>query len=248
MLPILNDFAPIALEEMDTVKLLDRVDTKFAFNICLLPDLLHKISPFYKMLEVDGFRLNRYETLYFDTPDFKLYTQHHNGKLNRYKIRYRQYMDSGLSFFEVKFRNNKGRTIKDRIKRKQIDPSIEGKAENLLLVKTPFEADQLQPKVWVYYSRITLVNMNSPERLTIDIDLHYSNGEHTIFFPGLVIAEVKQEKTGFSPFIKLMHENRIFSDSISKYCLGAFHLFPGLKKNLFKSKLTAIKKLCYDLN
>lgn len=38
------------------------------------------------------------------------YHDHHNGKLNRFKIRQREYMDTKTSFLEVKFKNNQRRT------------------------------------------------------------------------------------------------------------------------------------------
>ena len=45
-----------------------------------------------------------------------LYHDHHNGKLNRYKVRRRRYIDTDTEFLEVKLKNNKKRTIKSRIK------------------------------------------------------------------------------------------------------------------------------------
>ena len=35
-------------------------------------------------------------------------------RVNRHKIRFREYVDSGLVFLEVKCKNNKGKTIKKR--------------------------------------------------------------------------------------------------------------------------------------
>ena len=65
--------------------------------------------PHYKCVEIENKRVSQYQTLYYDTKDMKLYNEHHNGHLNRYKIRHRTYVDSNLSFLEVKFKNNKGR-------------------------------------------------------------------------------------------------------------------------------------------
>src|ERR1035437_6971374 len=109
--PILCSFDPITLAEMDSVKLLDRMDTKFIFNFNQFPEILKNLGQYYKILDVNGVKQNRYETLYFDTPDYKLYMDHHNGRTNRYKVRYRKYVDSDLVFFEVKYKNCKGRTI-----------------------------------------------------------------------------------------------------------------------------------------
>src|SRR4051812_12077582 len=115
VLHILREFSPITLEEMDEVKLQDRTDTKFVFAAKLLPSILEKLSKDCKVLEVNGIRLSRYETLYYDTDDFLLYNMHQNRRANRYKIRTRKYVESDLNFFEIKFKNNKGRTIKERV-------------------------------------------------------------------------------------------------------------------------------------
>lgn len=245
---LLWSFPPIVLEEMDRVKLLDRVDTKFVFNYHQLPGILKNINEFYKVLDVNGVRQNRYETLYFDTPEYKLYLDHHNGRTSRYKIRYRKYADSNTIFFEVKYKNNKGRTIKSRVKRKNIHEMIEGKALELVNNTTPLLSEKLEPKLWVNYSRITLVNKVIPERLTLDIDLNFKNREQEIGFKNLVIAEVKQEKIRDSPFIHVMKTNHLRQGSISKYCFGVTTLIPDIKKNHFKQYLLSIYKKCNETN
>lgn len=191
---------------------------------------------------------NRYETLYFDTPAYKLYLDHHNGRTNRYKIRYRKYTDSNTIFFEVKYKNNKGRTIKSRVKRKNIYETIEGKALELITSTTPLHSEKLEPKLWVNYSRITLVNKFIPERLTLDIDLNFKNGEQEIGFKNLVIAEIKQEKIHDSPFTNVMKTNHLRQGSISKYCFGVISLIDNIKKNLFKQYLLSVYKICNKAN
>ena len=236
-------FEPISLQEMDDVKLMDRTDTKFVFKIEQLPVFLEQVSHYYRVLEVTNARISRYETLYFDTEDFQLYLKHQNGKLNRYKIRFRKYVESELNFFEIKFKNNKGRTIKERIKRQEIEYRIEGKAKNLLNEKTSLDPDSLVPKLWVNYSRITLVNKSSKERLTIDVNLNFKNADANKNFDRLVIAEVKQEKSSPSPFLGLMRQHHIREGSISKYCFGVISLHKKIKKNNFKPKLLTLNKL-----
>jgi hypothetical protein len=242
----LNAFSPISLEEMDRVKLLDRTDTKFIFNYNLLPAILGELCEYYQLLNVKGINQNRYETLYFDTPAFKLYFDHHNGRINRYKVRYRKYVDSDLVFFEVKYKNNKGRTIKSRVKRKNIHQVIEGKSSELIYQKTPLNPENLQSKLWVNYSRITLVNKCTTERLTLDTNLCLKKDEKEIGFNNLVIAEVKQEKLGASPFLNVMKMNHLREGSISKYCFGVISLIDSIKKNNFKSHLLTVNKLSYE--
>ena len=243
----LSSFEPISLEEMDSVKLMDRTDTKFVFHRSSLPIVLSAISKNYRALEVENSRWSPYETLYFDTPLLELYMRHHNEKMNRYKIRYRKYVNSNLHFFEIKFKNNKGRTIKKRILQKQIEHEIKDSALQLLESITSFKINDLQPIMFVNCSRATLVNQEFGERLTLDVNLQFKTDDTTIDFEPLVIAELKQSKVNVqSPFYKLMKENHFRSSSISKYCLGITQLKPELKHNNFKPKLLTLNKIIHD--
>jgi hypothetical protein len=241
----LGIFDPITLQEMDDVKLLDRTEVKYFFSAQKLPSVLQQIASDYRVLEINGVRVNNYETLYFDTTDFRMYLTHQSGRSNRYKIRYRKYVDSNLSFFEIKFKNNKGRTIKERIKQKDIATAITDKASDFLQEKTPYTPLILEPKVWNNYSRMTLVNKYSKERLTIDVNLAFRNDLVAVDVPNLVIAELKQEKSKASPFMKVMKDMGIKEGSISKYCYGVIYLNEGIKKNNFKPNLLTIKKISY---
>jgi len=124
---ILYLFSPISLKEMEGVKLMNRIDTKYTFSIDLLPTIMQLIKADYKVLEIDGNRKSSYKTLYYDTKEFSLYTKHHNGQLNRYKIRHRTYQETGDGFLEVKFKTNKGRTIKRRIETNNTERKLKKK-------------------------------------------------------------------------------------------------------------------------
>jgi hypothetical protein len=52
---------------------------KYLFHINRLAYLLAALQEEYAVLVVEGQRLNRYQTLYFDTIDFALYHRHHMG-------------------------------------------------------------------------------------------------------------------------------------------------------------------------
>lgn len=242
----LAGFEPISLERMDNVKLLDRTDTKYTFRIDHLESVLESVKDHYHVLEAAGTRITDYESLYFDTHNLDLYLRHHNERLNRYKVRFRRYINSGLSFFEVKFKNNKNRTIKTRVKRKSIENVIQDSAKDLLESQSWLKADTLIPALWVYYSRITLVSKDLDERLTIDLGLSFSNNMLEKHFDELVIAELKQDKFNRnSNFAKEMINHRIPERSMSKYCFGITQVVPDVKQNLFKPKLLNLKKILY---
>ena len=112
---VLDSFAPISLDEMKSVRLMNRVDNKFVTTIPRLLQLLELAKEEYFMQEIDGKRNSAYTTLYYDTPSLDMYIMHHNGCLGRQKVRVRQYVDSGQMFLEVKNKNNHRRTRKKRI-------------------------------------------------------------------------------------------------------------------------------------
>jgi len=240
---ILGRYEPISLSGMESVKLMDRTDTKYTFHVSQLATVLSLMQPHYRTLEIEGKRMAAYRTLYYDTADLQLYTRHHNGKLNRYKVRHRTYVDSGLGYLEVKFKTNTGRTIKDRIREGEAPYRWNEEALLFLGKKTPYDPFALLPALWVNYSRITLVSRHSTERLTIDLGLEFIRGSERQHLGHLVIAEVKQEKAGSSIFAEAMKTLRIAEGSVSKYCMAVAYTCQGVKKNAFKEKLLSIQKL-----
>lgn len=228
---------------MDGVELMNRTDTKFMISLDVLVDILPDLQGQYRVLEVAGKRQSLYETLYYDTPDFKHYIQHQNGKKNRYKIRKRQYVDSALSFLEVKFKNNKGRTFKSRIKLKEWNTALDERGSAFIEDKAR-SSEGLEPKLWNVYKRITLVDTVHGERVTLDGDMSFYFGERTCAMPNLVIAEVKQDgENRHSKFMQHMKRRLLRPEGISKYCLGVAMLFPEVKSNTFKEKILRINKV-----
>ncbi|MDD3077967.1 MAG: polyphosphate polymerase domain-containing protein [Paludibacter sp.] len=240
---ILKCFDPISLADMNKVKLLDRLDKKYMFHVSKFPDILaHAMSDYYALV-IDGKNYAAYETTYFDTPDYQMYTMHHNGKLNRYKVRFRTYVDSNLNFFEIKFKTNKGRTIKSRIMLPEKDLSLTGDVKKLLEKKTAYKAEDLVPAMQVNYNRITLVNKKMTERITLDFNLDYMSHGKKVEIPELVIAEIKQDRSDKSPFVTIMQEKRILPVSLSKYCLGIASIVENVKLNNFKPKVRYVNQL-----
>jgi hypothetical protein len=208
-----------------------------------LEHLLHCLHKNYQVLEVGGARINRYKTLYFDTPDFLCYRQHHSGKRNRFKVRKREYVESHISFLEYKEKTNKGRTIKSRIKLSEIGDSLDER-ENAFIDERTHRHLSDEPKLWNSFGRITLVDTAAGERLTIDTDIAFDMGERRAGIPELVIIEVKRdENSGVSEVLRQLKHQLVRPESMSKYCLGVALLYPEMKSNNFKQKLLKIEKI-----
>jgi hypothetical protein len=240
---ILSSFEPITLKEMDRVALLNRTDTKFIFSTEQLLDLLQYLPEYYKVLEIKDLRYARYRTLYYDTPEFQFFTIHQNGKKNRNKVRFRKYLDSDLCFLEIKLKNNKGRTVKSRIKVPDFEDGLSEDSQKFVN-ETIGRDVGIEPKLWNTFTRITLVHKKDKERLTIDLNLGFEYEDKDGGFPWLVIAEVKQEtQTRQSDIIRLLKQRSILPFRISKYCMGMVLMNKKVKYNNFKQKLLKINKI-----
>lgn len=242
---LVNEYEPISLAEMDSVKLMNRIDTKYVVSASRLPEILGEVKDYYRILEIDKQRELLYRTTYYDTPDYKMYIAHQNGKLNRFKIRTREYVVSSIHFLEVKFKNNKGRTLKERVKRVNGDLEFHDNETDFLADSAPFTVEDLIPKLWNRFTRLTLVHKSAQERLTIDFNLSFKNEkDDSVEVPQLSIIEVKQDKyTADSDIIQILRKHHINEMRVSKYCIGIAMLNPSLKRNRFKVKLLAIDKL-----
>jgi hypothetical protein len=243
---LLQRFDAIHLSEMEHVALLRRTDTKYLMSERQLARALAHLTDRYWVLEVDGRRLQRYQTLYFDTENLALYRQHHDGRRSRYKVRERAYVDSDLVFWEIKQKVNDNRTIKSRIRTRELNAQITRDAEPFLHAHYPYPVAALEPTIYNTFQRITLVSKRSVERITVDVSLRLLWNDAWVSLDGLVIAEVKQD--GFSmdsAFVGEMRALGVRPTSFSKYCTGVSMLCPEIKHNRFKPQLRRIDQLLH---
>jgi len=246
MTELINSFAPISLEQMSGVKLMNRTDTKFVTTTERLQLLLEMARDYYYIQEIDGERNLEYDTTYFDTRDFDMYRQHQWNHTNRQKIRFRTYCISGLQFMEVKTKNNHGRTKKKRIEVTDMDVSEQSKAD-FLARHLRYGADTLLPALNNHFARLTLVNKAKTERLTIDSALHFNNlvsGEQ-MDMGNLVVVELKRDGLVYSPVLNMLRQLRIHPHGFSKYCMGSALTNKDLPVNRFKRKLIEINKILH---
>ncbi len=237
-------FEPITLKEMDKVQLMNRIDRKYWFHSDQLQSLLDTIKNDYYLLQISGNSELPYSSIYYETPNDRMYIDHHNGKLNRYKIRRRSYVESGISFLEIKFKTNKGRTIKKRILSDYGRIEFSQKECEFISAFTAYNPDELHPVLVNYFKRLTLVNKNFNERCTIDIDLGYEYNGLKRSLSNMVIVELKSDGNfKNSPLAMALEERRIKTSGFSKYCFGRSITNPDLKQNSFKSRIRRVEKV-----
>nr|WP_321451021.1 polyphosphate polymerase domain-containing protein [uncultured Carboxylicivirga sp.] len=240
---VISFYDSISLNEMGRVKLMNRIDTKFLMSPEALVKCLSQHVEDYSVVEIKGKRLLSYLTTYYDTDNLNMYHEHHNGKTRRYKIRYREYAESGDKFLEIKLKD-KCRTNKERVAVKGFEESITGLEEVFVNGNSPYHAVDLKPVLTTEFERITLVNKNTCERITIDLNIRFNDKLNRKNFDNCVIVEIKRSREDvYSSFARTIKKEGFLPLSISKYCLGTITLNHKIKYNNFKPRLRSVNKL-----
>ena len=119
--------------------------------------------PFYRILNINNKLIHDYKSLYYDTSENKFYLDHHNNRVNRNKIRFREYVDSGLVFLEIKTKNNKRKTIKKRMKVKSISDKLNFEQQDFIN-KIIGKEISVEPKQWINFYRMTFVHKKQKKK------------------------------------------------------------------------------------
>lgn len=238
----------ISLDEMKSVKLMNRTDTKFVAPRCALAQILKRATKMEYMVQYTTGVFNSYSTIYYDTLGLEMYTMHHNRKLCRQKVRSRTYIESEISFLEIKNKNNRGRTKKIRISVPDTDTTLikeNSEAVKFIEKNTKYAFSNLRPSLTTEFSRITLVNKEKTERITIDLNVNFHNFIHNNDgnLNDIIIIELKQDGRYVSTMRQILRDLRIMPFKISKYCVGTALTNPDAKSNRFKKKIILLKKI-----
>jgi hypothetical protein len=87
-LPGAERLEPIGLDALDAAAALRRrFDTKYLLPRDALGELLERLRPTHRVLEIDALRGFRYRTTYFDTNGLATFRDHAQGRRRRVKAR-----------------------------------------------------------------------------------------------------------------------------------------------------------------
>lgn len=253
---LVSELPPITLEEMSGIRLMNRTDTKFVTTLPVLEKLLQMCKGSYFAQFTNDKYIASYRTVYWDDEEHTMYQRHQEGHKPRTKVRARTYVDSQISFLEIKKKDNHGKTRKKRIEVPSIESVMnDGTGEEFLRERTQFTFSnspipaepgrtEIKARLQNQFQRITLVNNAHTERLTIDFGLCFRNfdsgSEHDL--PRTVIIELKRDGRQPSPILPLLRELRVKPAGFSKYCIGTALTNPNVKLNNFKLRLIKLRK------
>jgi len=247
----LDSFNSVRLGEMDNVKLMDRNDTKYLLPANRIPDLLIVMQKRYRVLEINSTRISSYETLYLDTPDFIFFNQHVTERTGRVKVRYRSYKSTGITFLEIKKKSKKNRTIKWRMENSLSGSFFDENAIGFVNSHIKFDCKDLKPVLLNSFKRMTFVGFDTPERVTIDLDLSFSSteGGNSIGLPLISVVELKSEgPASRSPFSAIIKQFSSYPTGFSKYCIGCAMLYDLPLKNSLKPNILLINRIENEYN
>ena len=226
-------------------RLLRRFDTKFVFPIGSLDSFLNLLPANYGMLSANGAPVASYRTLYFDTPTLRCFHDHRRGRRIRYKVRIRNYDDRALSFLELKLKQNKSLMTKHQLEKSFGDTRLQHRDFEFLRERGNISDVCLEEQVWVKYRRLTLVGLNSPERVTIDLNLSIHRLAIHEELTGLAIVEVKQPRISLrTPVMQvLLRSMNLQPMSISKYCTAVALTRSGIRLGRLIPNLRKIERI-----
>jgi VTC domain len=225
---ILERFAPISLEELDRrASFQRRVDNKYLVPLDALERVVAELADDHEVLEIDGRRVFRYESAYFDTPSLDSFRDHVADRTPRVKVRSRLYVDADASAFELKVKLGDGETRKEAIDQQPEEHGLlterarEFLSRNLEGVLGGAAPADLEPALVTRFERATLVAKSGVERVTLDTRVELARpGERGLrLVDGLVLVEAKSE-TGEEAADRLLRDAGIEPVALSKYRVG----------------------------
>ena len=239
----LREMETVTLAELDQAQLHDRMESKVVTRADAVAGILGRLRHDYLVMDHDNNRFQRYSNTYFDTANLANYHEHHNQKRRRCKVRYRRYVDSDLTYFEVK-RNVSGRTVKERKSSIPAGQSVWPDDVPFLTDRIADNPDQLSVSLLVEYERILLVSRDFNERVTIDMNLRFRSRTAAGEMSQLAIVEFKQPRFDRnSPAMRAIPRPR---QMFSKYCMGLATCNPSLKRNRFKKVFLGLADIGVD--
>ncbi len=241
----LREFVPVDKSLLDRRALVRRADTKFLLPVEALVPVLHALARNHGLLLAGGHRIASYDTLYFDDPGLRGYDDHLRGRTPRCKVRTRHYPDRGVSFLEVKTKNNRGRTEKERRPHPFGEHRLSDEEVAWALQIAGWPGRALLPQAWTRFRRITLVGLDADERVTVDLDVRLERPPITRRLRGVAVVEVKQPHLDpRSPAVLALRRAGARRRSVSKYAVAMCSMAPGVRRNLLLPTLRFIER--YD--
>ena len=181
--PALEGLRPVDLDELvRRASLMHRTDRKYLVPASAAAHLVRtldgSLDDGLRVLQIDGARSFGYRSTYLDTPEWDSFRGAATARRRRFKVRRRDYLDTGTAYLEVKTRTGRGEALKERM---PIDSPASGwtpspaerafVAGRLVEAGLPLPRRPMHPVLATSYRRTTLLVADEGSRVTIDTGL-----------------------------------------------------------------------------
>ncbi len=231
---LLERFADATPDQLAARALQHRIDVKYLVARSALAGLVRSLGAGYAAVRVATGALATYRNVYFDTPSFRCFDDHRRGRRGRRKVRIRHYPDRAMSFLEIKTKQTATVTLKQR---RQLTYGAQAlTVADQLFLDERTDLGPLVPAVGIDYRRITLLDMNVAERLTIDLDLVAYHDGQVRELGAFAVIELKRAQRGETAALRALRNAHIRERSLSKYCTAVVAIH-GLRHNRLRPDL-----------
>lgn len=249
----LKIFNQISLSQLNaSASFLNRIDTKYILTEEEFKNILKDLEEEFYVLEIKEKSIFEYESIYMDTENYHFYYQHQNGEKNRTKVRTRNYLDSGIAFFEYK-QKQKWVTRKFRYQFKDIKDHGKMSKESSKFFEGAFQSfyykapETIFPALATRYHRITFCSKSNDERVTVDFNIRLEDlrnkWKDVISLDNLVILESKSMSKDWKSAEIMKKYDIKKAGSCSKYSLGLCYQAMVEDTSKFKSTMRKIEKI-----
>ena len=260
------EWASISLQDMNKQAAMQtRVDRKYIVDAETAVKVLSTLDADASVMEIKGQREFAYDSVYFDTPQMQSYHSAAYSLKGTFKIRTRSYLDSELTFLEVKTDGEQNITVKKRIpysfeQRDRLTPEAYTYISEVLGDILAGLVHKLEPVLTTGYHRTTVFLPRSEQnpvvsRMTVDTNLTWTPMSENILMAGvnylnfhgnlvgttygLPSAVIIETKSGVEPSVADRHlwDAGITPDKISKFATGMAALNPQLASSKWEETL-----------
>ena len=208
---------PAVAAPPEQLRLLRRLDSKYALPRAQLPALLAGLADRFVVLTSAGQYAARYVTVYFDSDQQQLLHDHLRGRRPRHKLRVRHYLERRLSSLEIKSKTPGGRTDKQQRAHPFGSNILDAEARGWAALATGLQ-QPVHAQAWSSCQRITLLHTSAACRMTIDLNVSLGNRAQARTLQDRALVELKREQSrGDAALSQALHAAGARPVGLSKY-------------------------------
>ncbi len=192
------------------------------------------------VVEDDGNRLVRCQSVYFDTPDLTCFRRRTAGLRRAHLVRTRTQLDSGRCTLDVEWQTGRGETILKTIPYSRAEQSritAEGRGHVAKHWADLATVARLEPIMSTFSRRATFVDAAAGYHVALDLGMGFRQTRAWAEIPGrLAVLDVRSSGV-ITPADRVLRRSGFQPERFDEYCIGMALLNPDLAANRWNRTL-----------